>query len=212
MRSALLAVLFFAAPVWTAFAGHEEEVRGLPPVQVYDPATVTERLLDLGQNKNEVTTHLRVLTKDIGPRMTSSQGLIEAQAWARDTFRRWGLESWLEEWGEFPVGFDRGPSFGRMLAPEEMELVFMTQAWTPGTAGPVRGRAILEPMTTEGVDAVAEHIPNAWIFRRSGDERPERDVRKYLEEKCEELGSAGIVRRVTSPQRARQPSRTRTSH
>lgn len=195
MKTALFPLALALTPVLSAFAGSEEEVIGLPPDVVYDPAEVTARLIELGQNKNEVTTHLRVITKDIGPRMTSSQGLIEAQGWARDTFRRWGLESWLEEWGEFPVGFDRGPSSGRMVAPEEMDLMFMTQAWTPGTAGPVRGRAILEPMTAEAVDAIASELAGAWLFRRDGEERPEREVRQYLDDKCKEMGTAGVVRR-----------------
>ena len=120
----------------TALRASEEEVVGLPPEAPYEHAVATQRLIELGRERNEVMTHLRVLTKDIGPRMTSSQGLIEAQAWARDTFLRWGLDARLEEWGEFPVGFDRGHSRGAMFAPDAMELEFITHAWTAGTGGP----------------------------------------------------------------------------
>ena len=151
LNRSLLALLLTSALVHAS----EEEVVGLRPESTYEHAAATERLVELGRERNEVMTHLRVLTKDIGPRMTSSQGLVEAQAWARDTFRRWGLEARLEEWGEFPVGFDRGPSSGRMFAPEETKLDFITQAWTAGTSGPVRGNAILEPDSIEAIDALA---------------------------------------------------------
>lgn len=177
----------------------EEEVIGLAPAAAYSHADATARLLELGRDHNEVMTHLRVLTKDIGPRMTSSQGLIEAQAWARDTFRRWGLDARLEEWGEFPVGFDRGPSRGRLTVSgleggaESLELEFITHAWTAGTNGPVLGNALLEPISIEAVDALAPQLAGAWLVRRKGDEQS-REVRSYLKEKCDEMGIAGSVR------------------
>lgn len=191
LSRALLA-LFLTAPFLHA---SEEEVVGLAPAETYSHADVTTQLLELGREHNEVMTHLRVLTKDIGPRMTSSRGLIEAQLWARDTFTRWGLDARLEEWGEFPVGFDRGPSSGHMYSPDATELVFMTDAWTAGTLGAVRGPAILEPNTIEGVDAILPILKNAWIVRRKerGD-RPKGKVRRYLKEKREEFGAAGYVR------------------
>lgn len=190
-RAAL--ALFLIAPLLHA---SEEEVVGLPPSEAYSHAAATEQLLELGREHNEVMTHLRVLTKDIGPRMTSSRGLEEAQLWARDTFTRWGLDARLEEWGEFPVGFDRGTSAGRMYSPDATELVFITHAWTAGTAGPVRGAAILEPNTIEDVDAIVPMLENAWIVRRKED-RPKSKVRKYLKEKCDEAGAGGYVRSGT---------------
>ncbi len=188
----LFALLLFTGLVRAS----EEEVVGLAPAPAYSHAAATERLLQLGHERNEVMTHLRVLTKDIGPRMTSSQGLIEAQAWARDTFKRWGLEARLEEWGEFPVGFDRGPSSGRMFRASEeeaVELDFITRAWSAGTTGPVRAHAVLEPTTMEGVDEIVPKLAGAWLVRSAGRDQ-DRDVRSYLKEKCDEVGIAGSVR------------------
>ena len=166
---------------------------GVRPDTPYDHEAVTERLLKLGRERNEIMTHLRVLTKDIGPRMTSSQGLIEAQAWARDTFIRWGLDARLEEWGEFPVGFDRGPASGHMYMPEATKLEFITRAWSAGTSGPVRGKAVLEPGTIEEIDALAAELKGAWIVRRPGP-RLEKDVREHLKATCDKMGAAGYVR------------------
>lgn len=198
MKSLLLLGLV-SSPLCLGGASHpaslEEEVKGLRPAPEYDHAAVTERLIRLGREENEAMTHLRVLTKDIGPRMTSSQGLIEAQAWARYTFERWGLEAWLEEWGTFPVGFDRGPSRGTLFAPEPVELAFITMAWTPGTPGPLRGKAILEPRTEEEVDALGDELKGAWIVRRA-ERRPRSSVRSHLEEKASAAGAHGFIRRA----------------
>ena len=52
------------------------------------------------------------------PRLTSSDGLQNACEWARDRFKSFGIENArLEKWGEFPVGFNRGPWSGRMVEP-----------------------------------------------------------------------------------------------
>src|SRR4029078_11673497 len=104
-----------------------------------DSKVVVERLIDLGKHDNHVQEHLEHLTKGIGPRLTSSSNLKRAQDWAVSKFQSFGLEAHLEQWGEYPVGFDRGPWRGGMVAPEKLEFVFNTMVWTPGTEGAKRG-------------------------------------------------------------------------
>ena len=83
-----------------------------------------ERLLELGRSDNRVQEHLQYLSLEIGPRLTSSSQLQAACEWTRERFASFGLEAQLERWGEFPVGFDRGPWRGGMVAPEAQEFVF----------------------------------------------------------------------------------------
>src|ERR1700730_14872378 len=73
-----------------------------------------QRIISAGQNGNKVMEDLDWLTNRIGPRLTSSDNLQDAVEWARDRFKEEGLDNArLEEWGEFPVGFNRGPWFGK---------------------------------------------------------------------------------------------------
>src|ERR1700733_11957971 len=46
---------------------------------------------------------------------------------ARDRFASFGIDNArIEQWGEFPVGFNRGPWFGRVVDPEPRSLEFVT--------------------------------------------------------------------------------------
>ncbi len=109
--------------------------------------------------------HLDYLTNRIGPRLTGSDGLQNACEWARDRFKSFGIENArLEQWGEFPVGFNRGPWSGRMVEPEVKALTFGTNSWTAGTKGIVRGKAVLAPTNEEELSKVKAELPGAWVL------------------------------------------------
>ena len=109
-----------------------------------------ERIISAGREDSQVMEHLDVLSNRIGPRLTSSDNLTNACEWVRDRFASFGIDNArLEQWGEFPVGFNRGPWFGRVIKPEERGLEFITMAWTAGTKGAVRGKAVLAPTDQE---------------------------------------------------------------
>jgi hypothetical protein len=128
-------------------------------------ASPLERLIALGRSDNRVQEHLRHLCLEIGPRLTGSTRLQAACEWARDTFASFGLRASLEPWGEFPVGFERGPWRGGIVAPEPLELEFHTMAWTSGTDGPKRGPALAFPASEEELEAIAARIAGAWLVR-----------------------------------------------
>ncbi len=158
-----------------------------PPTEAVWKQIRTEAL-----ESSQVQEWLRTLTQDIGPRLTSSKSLLEAQEWARDEFREMGLEAELEQWGTFRVGFDRGPSHGRIVAPVEKDITFQTSAWSIGTDGPRRGPAIAEPQTTEELEALVGELDGKWIVRRV--ERPDRKVRREFDKMCREAAILGTLR------------------
>ena len=97
--------------------------------------------------------HLDFLCNRIGPRLTGSDNLTTACEWTRDRFASFGIaNARLEPWGEFPVGFNRGPWFGRVIQPEPKSLEFVTMAWSAGTRGVVRGPAVLAPTNQKELD------------------------------------------------------------
>src|SRR5690349_12367605 len=123
------------------------------------------KLIELGRSDSQVMDHLDHLVNRIGPRLTSSDNLQNACEWARAEFESYGLSNCrLEKWGEFPVGFNRGPASGRMLEPEAKELHFGTNSWTAGTRGPARGPVLVAPKDETELAALKGKLKGAWIL------------------------------------------------
>lgn len=118
-----------------------------------------------GLEHSQVMSLLDHLVNRIGPRLTSSDNLTAAGEWARDTFRGFGIDdARLEQWGEFAVGFNRGPWWGRMTKPEAMELVCNTDAWTAGTRMPSRGPLRPAPQDPEQLAACKGTLHGVWLL------------------------------------------------
>lgn len=165
------------------------------------------RIISAGEKNSQVMDHLDWLTNRIGPRLTGSDNLQVAVEWARDRFKSLGLENArIEEWGEFPVGFNRGPWFGRVITPEARALEFGTNAWTAGTKGVVRGRAVLAPKNAQELEDVLEKLPGAWVLVADGglpqrgqellgaSTRPGDVFQRKLQEAYDKAGIAGQIR------------------
>ncbi len=77
----------------------------------------------------------------IGPRLTGSPQMKEANEWTKTQLAEWGLSNaHLETWGPFGRGWQYEACAVRMVAPDHAELLALPEAWTPGTNGPVRAK------------------------------------------------------------------------
>jgi hypothetical protein len=126
-----------------------------------------QRIVSAAREESRVMEHLDVLCNRIGPRLTGSDHLTNACEWARDRFAGFGIDNArLEAWGEFPVGFNRGPWFGRVVEPQPRALEFNTNAWSAGTKGTVRGKAVLAPKDQKELDEAKAKgtLTGAWII------------------------------------------------
>jgi carboxypeptidase Q len=152
-----------AGPSATPATARDQDLPPDPAPPISDDPIV-QALVELAED-SEVDDHLRVLAVDIGPRLTGSESLARAEQWAVGEFQRWGLEAERERWGEFAVGFERGPAQGSMIRPERKPLEFGTWAWTPGTPGgsPRRGQALRYPTNRAELDDLEPHLRDAWI-------------------------------------------------
>lgn len=147
-----------------------------------------ERIKQEGLERSQVMQHLDHLVNRIGPRLTSSDNLTVACEWAADTFRSFGLTNvHLEQWGEFPVGFNRGPWWGRMTQPEPMELICNTDSWTAGTRMPSRGPLLPAPKTTEALAALQGRLAGVWLLN------PDFAMLEALSTALREEGGFGFV-------------------
>ncbi len=126
---------------------------------------VCSAILVEAENGNQVMQHLSELVDGIGPRLTSSTNLTEAVHWAGDRFRDFGIPNVRhEEWGEFPVGFDRRVMRGRVVQPQKFPLTLATNAWAPGTDGIERGPLLAVPKNEEELLSATGKYKNSWVL------------------------------------------------
>src|SRR5512135_840644 len=130
--SLLLSVLLLA------FVVRGVGVRGQAPG---DP--VVQKIIQLGTTDNQVMRWNDYASNRFGGRETGTNAYTDATQWAVWQFKQWGMEAELDEAGEVPVGFNRGPWFGRMLKPNGKELRFGTPSFTAGTKGVQHGGVVI---------------------------------------------------------------------
>jgi hypothetical protein len=90
--------------------------------------------------------------------------------WFMDQFKAIGCQNvHLEQWGEWPVGFQRGRrQSAKMISPWKMSFEFTSPSWTPGTDGPLRGPAVPAPTSMEEFNVVKAKLKGAWLVSQTG--------------------------------------------
>jgi hypothetical protein len=167
-----------------------ESAPALPPAAEITADPLLALMIELGREGLGARRNIEVVTRYFPQRLTGSSTLKLAQDWARVSFEEFGLEARLETWGSVDVGFDRGAWRGRIVAPEERALTFITPAWSPGTLGAVQGPAVLEPASLEELEPRKTELVGAWLLRNSKVGRLERG---QLDQAYAALGVAGTI-------------------
>jgi hypothetical protein len=169
-----------------------------PAIPQVSDDPIVQKIVELGHTDSRVQDHLRHLTREIGPRLPSSHNMMEAERWTKGQLESWGLKAWLEHWGDLPVGFDRGPQSGGLVAPEQIAYDFTTPAWSPGAFGPVRGPAVVAPQSTKELKALKGRLEGAWVIHphHKPGEGPNEKTLRRLEKALAKAGVAGHVVRA----------------
>ena len=133
------AVLTIAAGLAAGFAVAEERL---------DWATIG-RIRDEGFRHSQVMETAAQLTDVFGGRLTGSPQYKKAADWSRQQLETWGLsDARLESWS-----FGRGWSYerctARVTAPTSFPLWAIPKAWTAGTGGLVKGKAVRVKLDSE---------------------------------------------------------------
>ncbi|PRP96933.1 M28 family peptidase [Enhygromyxa salina] len=162
---------------------------------------VIQAIVEIANDDSQVAALLEAVAVEIGPRLTGSPQLLEAELWAVDQFEAWGLTATHEQWGTYPVAFDRGKASGAVIRPERAPLEFGTFAWTPGTrgqdgleaGGPVRGQALRYPIDAAQLRVRKPYLRDAWIMIPHDFERPRGKLGQQIERAFEHAKIAGLV-------------------
>ena len=105
-------------------------------------AAADARILSEIHDHSEVMENLEYLSDEIGPRLTGSPQLKQANEWTKDKFLKYGLTNvHLEPW-KIAHAWTRGTARARILSPAEHPLTIASAGWSPGTAGVVRGPVV----------------------------------------------------------------------
>jgi hypothetical protein len=143
----------------------------LPPqavVAVSTDSLVIQDIVAEGTERSHVAADLEYLSDVIGPRLTGSIELRQANVWTVRKFREYGVDSaWTEPW-TFGRGWQRGPMVVELLAPHRQELMAASWAWTPGTNGPETGNvAMIDPTSSDDfAKRYAGKLRGMWIMPR----------------------------------------------
>jgi cyclophilin family peptidyl-prolyl cis-trans isomerase len=124
--------------------------------QQADP--VVSSIIKLGTADNQVMTWNDYASNRFGGRETGTNAYNDAAEWAVWQFKQWGIEAELDEAGEVPVGFNRGPWFGRIVGTPGKALHFGTPSFTAGTKGVQKGGVVVlkaDPFSVPGRGAAA---------------------------------------------------------
>lgn len=123
------------------------------------------KIISIGTSDNRVMDHLDVLTNRFGGRLIGSDAYENAAEWMLREYEKWGIKAWLEEAGEVPVGFNRGPWFGRLIGGDEaMQLHFVTPSYTSGTRGIERGHVVMDPRSESEFNRMKHKLKGAWVL------------------------------------------------
>jgi len=107
------------------------------------------RVIDQGLNHSQVMQTAEHLMDVIGPRMTNSPGMRQAEAWTQSQFKTWGLKNVHKEGFEFGRGWSVVSSSVRMTAPRPLQLTAIPVAWTPASTGTITAPIVVAPLKRE---------------------------------------------------------------
>ncbi len=105
---------------------------------------VVQRIRDEGMSHSQIPALAHHLMDVIGPRLTGSRAIRQANEWTAAQLRAWGATNVVvEARGEFGRGWENVSANARMLEPFVAPLFVEPLAWTGSTRGTVRGPVVL---------------------------------------------------------------------
>jgi hypothetical protein len=116
--------------------------------------TMVSRIREEGFRHSKVMEIESELTDRLGPRLSGSSNLKKANEWTRDALSGYGLQNAHLEGYDFGRGWALDFVNVRMTSPVVAQLVALPKAWTPATAGEIKGEVVAMKATTpEELDA-----------------------------------------------------------
>jgi carboxypeptidase Q len=155
---ALLPFLLLAPAVVHAQVPLKPTRPGATAIAPSDTAVAARIIRDVAEHQRALAD-LEHLADDIGPRLTGSDRLLRAHAWAESTLTARGFSNVHREGYVFGPSWTRGVASARLLTQNGASLSIVGLAWGPSTPGPVRGDVMrLTGTTPTELEALIGHF------------------------------------------------------
>ncbi len=137
----------------------------LPAVAQQVDTAGTGALIREGLERSEVMKQLQYLSDIIGPRLSGSPAMYQANQWTQQQFKGYGLTSTLESY-PFGVTWERGPIQVALVAPFKRAVTSFSWAWTEGTGGKlVSGPVVrVDLPDAASITANAAKLKGSWVM------------------------------------------------
>ena len=126
-------LILMGGRVWSAQAANED---------ANAVAAADAQILKEIHEHSELMNNLEYLSDRIGPRLTGSARLKQANDWTMEMFEKYGMTNVHLEKYSIAHAWIRGTAKARILAPTEHPLTIASAAWSPNTKGVVHGRIV----------------------------------------------------------------------
>jgi len=159
MNSRTASLLLLAGIIWLS----QPPKVGAQTFPVDDP--IVKAMWEEGIENSQTKELAHQLVDVIGPRLTGTAGLEQAQDWLIDLYGSWGIEAWKEQYGTW-TGWEQGILHVDMVEPRITSLKGELLAWSPGTDGPVEGDVAIPPadLNAENVQTWLDSIRGKFIM------------------------------------------------
>ena len=105
---------------------------------------IVQSIVDEVNKNSQLETLATELLDGIGPRLVGTPGMKNANDWAVDKMKSWGIDAYNQEYGTWK-GWERGITHVDMVYPRVKSLTAMQLAWSPATKKPVEGEVAVLP-------------------------------------------------------------------
>ena len=111
--------------------------------------SIVSKIRNEGFANSQVEEILQHLTDNIGPRLTGTPAMLEANNWTKEKLEEWGLKN------AHLAGFEFGPGWTMegvqvfMTEPRKTQLYAMPISWHPGTEGVLEAEVIYAPIRSK---------------------------------------------------------------
>lgn len=159
------------------------------------------KIRDEGFNRSEVMKTLEHLTDVIGPRLTGSPAMREANKWTAAKMGEWGLSNIHEEAFEFGPGWTMNTSTVEMTTPRRVQLAAYPISWHPGTDGDLDGDVYYAPMSSKkDFDKYKGKLAGKMVMVDKISSQREPSNKVFIRHDEKELGKIGKFRVPTGNQ------------
>ena len=133
----------------TVFGGATLALAQSPAPPSADSLDAAKQIIAMERDHSDVMDNLEYLSDQIGPRLTGSARLYQANQWTMAKMKAYGLENVHLEPYTIPCGWERRKVEAKIIAPNTFDVIAAQYAWTPGTHGKITGNVIIFAPTTE---------------------------------------------------------------